>query len=115
MLRLELPGRRPRGETKGRFLDVVEEEVKLVGEREGDAAKRVWMEADDWLPLPLKGTAKRKRLTGTAYCVTDKVKYSESKVKFCITRCTFSHQEKLHCSNNRFFKKSWYCYFNKSG
>ncbi|CAF96781.1 unnamed protein product [Tetraodon nigroviridis] len=37
MLRLELPGRRPRGRTKRRFMDVVKEDMKVVGAREEDA------------------------------------------------------------------------------
>ncbi|XP_016321114.1 uncharacterized protein LOC107672441 isoform X3 [Sinocyclocheilus anshuiensis] len=37
MLRLELPGRRPRGRPKRRFMDVVKEDMKVVGLREEDA------------------------------------------------------------------------------
>ena len=37
MMRLELPGRRPRGRSERRFLDVVKEDMKLVGVREEDA------------------------------------------------------------------------------
>ena len=35
MLSLELPGRRPRGRPKRRFMDVVKEDMKVVGVREG--------------------------------------------------------------------------------
>ncbi|KAF7655665.1 hypothetical protein LDENG_00052730 [Lucifuga dentata] len=41
MLRLELPGRRPRGRPKRRFMDVVKEDMKLVGVREEEAEDRV--------------------------------------------------------------------------
>ncbi|KAF3697472.1 hypothetical protein EXN66_Car013152 [Channa argus] len=41
MLRLELPGRRSRGRAKRRFMDVVREDMKLVGVREEDAEDRV--------------------------------------------------------------------------
>ncbi|KAF7658937.1 hypothetical protein LDENG_00005840 [Lucifuga dentata] len=41
MLRLELPGRRPRGRPKRRFMDVVKEDMKLVGMREEEAEDRV--------------------------------------------------------------------------
>ncbi|KAK2875054.1 hypothetical protein Q8A73_024333, partial [Channa argus] len=41
MLRLELPGRRSRGRPKRRFMDVVREDMKLVGVREEDAEDRV--------------------------------------------------------------------------
>ena len=46
MMRLELPGRRSRGRPKRRFMDVVKEDMKLVGVREEDADDRVrwrWM------------------------------------------------------------------------
>ena len=35
MMRLELPGRWPRGRTKRRFMDVVKEDMKLVAVRRG--------------------------------------------------------------------------------
>ena len=38
---MELPGRRPRGRPTRRFLDVVKEDVKLLGVREEDADDRV--------------------------------------------------------------------------
>ena len=41
MIRLELPGRKPRGIPKRRFMDVVKEDMKLVGMREEDAEDRV--------------------------------------------------------------------------
>ncbi|KAK2891434.1 hypothetical protein Q8A73_017099 [Channa argus] len=41
MLRLELPGRRSRGRPKRRFMDVVREDMKLVGVSEEDAEDRV--------------------------------------------------------------------------
>ncbi|KAF7659468.1 hypothetical protein LDENG_00297190 [Lucifuga dentata] len=41
MLRLELPGRRPRGRPKRRFMDAVKEDMKLVGVREEEAEDRV--------------------------------------------------------------------------
>ena len=41
MLRLELPGKRPRGRPKRRFMDVVKEDMKVVGVREEDAKDRV--------------------------------------------------------------------------
>ena len=41
MLRLELPGRRPRGRPKKRFMDVVKEDMKVVGVRKEDAEDRV--------------------------------------------------------------------------
>ncbi|KAK2899617.1 hypothetical protein Q8A73_012746 [Channa argus] len=41
MLRLELPGRRSRGRSKRRFMDVVREDMKLVGVSEEDAEDRV--------------------------------------------------------------------------
>ena len=37
MMRLELPGWRPRGRPKRRFMDVVKEDMKIAGEREEDA------------------------------------------------------------------------------
>ena len=37
VMRLELPGRRSRGRLKRRFVDVVKEDMKLVGVREEDA------------------------------------------------------------------------------
>ena len=40
-MRLELPGRRRTGRPKRRFMDVVKEEVKLVGVREECAGDRV--------------------------------------------------------------------------
>ena len=40
MLRLELPGRRPRGRPRRRFMDVVKEDMKLVGVKE-EAEDRV--------------------------------------------------------------------------
>ncbi|KAF7669317.1 hypothetical protein LDENG_00206530, partial [Lucifuga dentata] len=41
MPRLELPGRRPRGRPKRKFMDVVKEDMKLVGVREEEAEDRV--------------------------------------------------------------------------
>ena len=41
MLSFELPGRRPRGRPKRRFMDEVKEDMKLVGVREEDAQDRV--------------------------------------------------------------------------
>ncbi|XP_013866635.1 uncharacterized protein LOC106519479 [Austrofundulus limnaeus] len=41
MLRMELPGRRPRGRPKRRFMDGVKEDMKVVGVREEDAEDRV--------------------------------------------------------------------------
>ena len=41
MMRLELPGRRPRGRPKRRFMDVVKEDMKLVGVRDEDEEDRV--------------------------------------------------------------------------
>ena len=41
MLRLELPGRRPRGRPKRRFMDVVKEDMKVVGVKEKEAEDRV--------------------------------------------------------------------------
>ncbi|KAF7641470.1 hypothetical protein LDENG_00280470 [Lucifuga dentata] len=41
MLRLELPGRRPRGRPKRRFMDAVKEDMKLVDVREEEAEDRV--------------------------------------------------------------------------
>ncbi|KAF7667879.1 hypothetical protein LDENG_00044320 [Lucifuga dentata] len=41
MLKLELPGRRPRGRPKRRFMDVVKEDMKLAGVREEEAEDRV--------------------------------------------------------------------------
>ncbi|KAF7662280.1 hypothetical protein LDENG_00240050 [Lucifuga dentata] len=41
MLRLELPGRRPRGRSERRFMDAVKEDMKLVGLREEEAEDRV--------------------------------------------------------------------------
>ena len=40
MLSFELPGRRPRGRPKRRFMDVVKEDMKVVGVREEDAKDR---------------------------------------------------------------------------
>ena len=42
MLRLELPGRRARGRPKRRFMDVVKEDMKLVGVREEVAEDSPW-------------------------------------------------------------------------
>lgn len=52
MLRLELPGRRPRERPKRRFMDEVKEDMKLVGVREEGADGSLWR--------PLTGTAERK-------------------------------------------------------
>ena len=41
MMRLELSGRRPRGRSKGRFMDLVKEDMKLVSVRGEDAENRV--------------------------------------------------------------------------
>lgn len=42
-------------------MDAAEKQVEFAGERnEEDAVKRVWMEVDDWLRPPLKGTVYRK-------------------------------------------------------
>ena len=41
MMRLELPARRSRGRPKKRFMNVVKEDVKLVGVTEKDAEDRV--------------------------------------------------------------------------
>jgi hypothetical protein len=41
MLNLELPGRRPRGRPKRRFMEVVKEDMKAVGLRKEDAENRV--------------------------------------------------------------------------
>lgn len=41
MLSFELPGRRPRGRPRRRFMDVVKEDMKVVGAREEDAEDRV--------------------------------------------------------------------------
>ena len=41
LTRLELSGRRPRGRPKRRFMDVVKENLKLVGVREEKADDRV--------------------------------------------------------------------------
>ena len=41
MLSFELPGRRPRGRPKRRFIDVVKEDMKVVGVREEDTEDRV--------------------------------------------------------------------------
>ena len=46
MMRLELPGRKSRGRPKRNFMDVLKEDMKLVGMREEDAEDRVkwrWM------------------------------------------------------------------------
>ncbi|XP_051814292.1 serine/threonine-protein kinase NLK isoform X2 [Acanthochromis polyacanthus] len=60
MLSFPLPGRRPRGRPKRRFMDVVRVDMKVVGVGEEDAEDRV-----RWRQLihrrPLKGKAKRKR------------------------------------------------------
>ena len=40
-LSFELPGRRPRGRPRRRFMDVVKEDMKVVGVREEDAEDRV--------------------------------------------------------------------------
>ena len=37
MMKLELPGRRPRQRSKRRFMDVVKKDMKLGGVREDDA------------------------------------------------------------------------------
>ena len=37
MMRLKMPGRRPGGRPKRRFMDAVKEHMKLVGVREEDA------------------------------------------------------------------------------
>lgn len=48
MLRLEQPGRRPGGGPKKRFMDVVEEDTRLVSMREEDAEDRVrWRHRKD--------------------------------------------------------------------
>ena len=41
MLSCELPCRRPRGRPKRRFMDVVKEDMKLVGVREEDTGDRL--------------------------------------------------------------------------
>ena len=41
LLRLGLPGRRTRGRPKRRFMDVVKEDMKLVGVTEEEAQNRV--------------------------------------------------------------------------
>ena len=44
MMRLELSGSRPRGRPKRRFMNVVKEDMKLVGVREEDVEDRVrWL------------------------------------------------------------------------
>ena len=40
MMRLELPGRRPRGRPKRRFMDVVKKDINLVDVREKGAEDR---------------------------------------------------------------------------
>ena len=43
MMRLDLPDRRSRGRPKRRFMDVVKEDMKLVGVREEDTGSRgIW-------------------------------------------------------------------------
>ena len=62
MLRLELPGRRPRGRPKRRFMDVVKEDMKVVGVKEKEAEDRVrWRQMIRCAWRPLKGTTERKR------------------------------------------------------
>ena len=41
MLEMELPGRRPRGRPKRRFMDAVKEDMKVVGVRVEDTENRV--------------------------------------------------------------------------
>ena len=57
MLSFELPGRRSRGRPKRRFMDVVKEDMKVVGVREEDAEDRVrWRQlircGDPWREKP---------------------------------------------------------------
>ena len=40
-MRLELPGRRPRGRPEREFMDVVKEDTKLIGVREEDAEDNI--------------------------------------------------------------------------
>ena len=58
MLRLELAGKRRRRRPKKRFMDVVREDVRVVGASEKNTASR-----RNWRPLwrPLIGAAERKR------------------------------------------------------
>lgn len=42
MSRLKLPGRSPIGRLKGRYMDVVKADMKLVGVREEDAWGGIW-------------------------------------------------------------------------
>lgn len=41
MLRLAVPGRRPRGRPKRRFVDVGEEDMRVIGVSEEDAEDRI--------------------------------------------------------------------------
>lgn len=49
------------GGAKGRFMDVVGKDMKLVRVRKKGLRGRKWTEADNWLLPPLKGTAGRKK------------------------------------------------------
>lgn len=53
ILRLKLPGRRPTGRPKRKYLDLVKGDMKLVGVREEDA--------EDMVDMVLKGLFERKK------------------------------------------------------
>ncbi|KAK3561460.1 hypothetical protein QTP86_002812 [Hemibagrus guttatus] len=60
MLDMELPGRRQRGRPKRRYMDGINEDMKLVGASVEDAEE---VERDDSMWRPLKGKAERRRRT----------------------------------------------------
>lgn len=58
---VNMAGREPAGGAERRFMDVVKENIKLVGVRRGGHRRYSEMEAGDWLCPPLKERAHRKR------------------------------------------------------
>ena len=95
MLRMELPGRRPRGRPKRRFMDVVKEDMRVVGVREDEAEDRVrWKQMIRCAATPEGKSPKEKKKILTI-CTQPFLIYSGTGIDFLYI-ISAGHQ--FHCN-----------------